>query len=94
MPTKQSTANTASGDQAFNMFGVLLNFLVTPDETGHEISLFPGTLPPGVVIPLHIHAEPELLYVLEDRWRSIGRAARHKDGPPLNQGACSRLLAK
>jgi hypothetical protein len=94
MPTKQSTANTASGDQVFNMFGVLLNFLVTPDETGHEISLFPGTLPPGVVIPLHIHAEPELLYVLEDRWRSIGRAARHKDGPPLNQGACSRLLAK
>jgi hypothetical protein len=42
------------------MFGVLLNFLVTPNETGHQISLFKGTLPPGVVIPLHSHAEPEV----------------------------------
>ena len=65
IPIRQSNANTISGDQAFNMFGVLLNFLVTPDETGHEISLFQGTLPPGVVIPLHSHAEPEVFYVLE-----------------------------
>ena len=62
--TKQSNANTTSVDQAFNMFGVLLNFLVTPDEIGHEFSLFKGTLPPGVVIPLHSHAEPEVFYVL------------------------------
>jgi hypothetical protein len=60
-PTKQSNANTTSGDQAFNLFGVLLNFLVTPDETGHAISLFKGALPPGVLIPLHSHAEPEVL---------------------------------
>jgi quercetin dioxygenase-like cupin family protein len=65
IPTKQSNANTTSGDQAFNLFGVLLNFLVTPDETGPEISLFKGALPPGVAIPLHSHAEPEVLYVLE-----------------------------
>ena len=65
IPTKQSNANTTSGDQAFNLFGVLLNFLVTPDETGREISLFKGALAPGVVIPLHSHAEPEVFYVLE-----------------------------
>jgi quercetin dioxygenase-like cupin family protein len=65
IPTKQSNANTTSRDQAFNLFGVLLNFLVTPDETGREISLFKGALAPGVVIPLHSHAEPEVLYVLE-----------------------------
>ena len=46
-PTKQGNANATSVDQTFNMFGVLLNFLVTPNETGHEISLFKGTLPPG-----------------------------------------------
>ena len=65
IPTKQGNANATSLDQTFNTFGVLLNFLVTPNETGDEISLFKGILPPGVVIPLHSHAEPEVFYVLE-----------------------------
>jgi quercetin dioxygenase-like cupin family protein len=60
IPTKQGNPTAASVDQTFNMIGVLLNFLVTPSETGHQISLFKGTLPPGVVIPLHSHAEPEV----------------------------------
>jgi hypothetical protein len=34
IPTKQGNANATSVDQTFNMFGVLLNFLVTPNETG------------------------------------------------------------
>ena len=65
MATKQANPNARSVDQTFNTFGVLLNFLVTPAETGHEVSLFKGILPPGVVIPLHSHAEPEVFYVLE-----------------------------
>jgi quercetin dioxygenase-like cupin family protein len=63
--TKQANPNARSVDQTFNTFGVLLNFLVIPNETGHEVSLFKGILPPGVVIPLHSHAEPEVFYVLE-----------------------------
>ena len=65
MPTKEDNSSARSVDQTFNVFGVLLNFLVTPNETGHEVSLFKGTLPPGVVIPLHRHPEPEVFYVLE-----------------------------
>jgi len=65
VPTKEDNSNARSVDQRFNVFGVLLNFLVTPAETGHEVSLFKGILPPGVVIPLHSHAEPEVFYVLE-----------------------------
>jgi quercetin dioxygenase-like cupin family protein len=65
VPTKEDNSNARSVDQTFNVFGVLLNFLVTPAETGHEVSLFKGILPPGVVIPLHSHAEPEVFYVLE-----------------------------
>ena len=76
----RSTAAAAlatSADQTFNTFGVLLNFLVTPSETGHEITLFKGTLAPGVVIPLHSHSEPEVLYVLEgslEVYRESGEA--------------------
>ena len=65
MPTKEDNSNARSVDQTFNMFGGLFNFLVTPAETGHEVSFFKGILPPGVVIPLHSHAEPEVFYVLE-----------------------------
>ena len=45
-PAKQGNAKAASVDKTLNMFGVLLNFLVAPDETGQEVSLFKGTLPP------------------------------------------------
>jgi len=51
--------------QVFNAAGVLLQFLASPEEVGDAICLIRGTMPPGVVVPLHKHAEVELLYVLE-----------------------------
>jgi quercetin dioxygenase-like cupin family protein len=51
--------------QVFNVAGVLLQFLASPEEVGDAICLIRGTMPPGVVVPLHKHAEVELLYVLE-----------------------------
>ena len=41
----QDNPNARSVDRTFNVFGVLSNFLVTPAETGHEVSLFKGILP-------------------------------------------------
>src|SRR5260370_10008584 len=61
----QDNPNARSVDQRFNTFGVVLNLLGTRAESGHEVSFFKGILPPGVVIPLHSHAEPEVFYVLE-----------------------------
>jgi quercetin dioxygenase-like cupin family protein len=52
-------------EQTFDVFGVCLEFLVTPEQTGGQISLYRGIISPGVVIPLHSHAEPEIFYVLE-----------------------------
>jgi quercetin dioxygenase-like cupin family protein len=51
-------------DQTFDVFGVLLQFLVTPQQVGGPISLSRGTIPPGVIVPLHSHPEPEIFYVL------------------------------
>jgi quercetin dioxygenase-like cupin family protein len=51
--------------QVFNAAGVLLQFLASPEEVGDAICLIRGTMPPGVAVPLHKHAEVELLYVLE-----------------------------
>jgi len=65
----------------------LIEFLASPDEIGSEICLIRGTLPPGVVVPLHSHPDPEVFYVLEgsveafqsedniDRWTTDGVGA-------------------
>jgi quercetin dioxygenase-like cupin family protein len=45
--------------------GTLFEFLASRDETGSEICLIRGTIPPGVAVPLHSHADVELFYVLE-----------------------------
>jgi quercetin dioxygenase-like cupin family protein len=55
----------AGNKQIFNATGVLLQFLVSPDEIGDEICLIRGTMPPGVVVPLHSQAEPEIVYILD-----------------------------
>ena len=54
-----------AGKQLFNAAGVLLQFLASPDEVGDAICLIRGTMAPGVAVPLHSHAEPEILYVLD-----------------------------
>ena len=64
--------------------GTLFEFLASRDETGSEICIIRGTIPPGVAVPLHSHADVELFYVLEgsleayqfrngnDGWASFG----------------------
>ena len=68
MPAKSLTKTEptyAVDKQLFNAAGVLLQFLASPEEVGDAICLIRGTMPPGVVVPLHRHKDPELLYVLE-----------------------------
>ena len=61
--TKTSTSKGAE-QQTFMVLGVLLQFLSTPEQINDQISVMRGTIPSGVVIPLHSHADPEIFYVL------------------------------
>src|SRR3984893_936514 len=61
--TKTGTSRGA-GEQTLIVLGVLLQFLSTPEQVNDQISVMRGTVPSGVVIPLHSHAEPEIFYVL------------------------------
>lgn len=70
--TIKSHAGYVAGKQLFNAAGVLLQFLASPDEVGDAICLIRGTMPPGVVVPLHSHAEPEVLYVLDGSLQVYG----------------------
>ena len=61
--TKTGT-NRGAEEQTFIVLGVLLQFLSTPEQVNDQISVMRGTVPSGVVIPLHSHADPEIFYVL------------------------------
>jgi quercetin dioxygenase-like cupin family protein len=61
--TKTGTSSRAE-EQTFIVLGVLLQFLSTPEQINDQISVIRGTVPSGVVIPLHSHADPEIFYVL------------------------------
>ena len=64
-PLTKTEPTHAADKQVFNAAGVLLQFLASPEEVGDAICLIRGTMPPGVVVPLHSHEDLELLYVLE-----------------------------
>jgi quercetin dioxygenase-like cupin family protein len=76
--TKTDTSGGAD-EQTFIVLGVLLQFLSTPEQIHDHISVMRGTVPPGVVIPLHRHADPEIFYVLNgllevfqsERWQTV-----------------------
>ena len=62
--TNMGTGRRAE-QQTFVVLGVLLQFLSTPEQINDQICVMHGTVPSGVVIPLHSHADPEIFYVLD-----------------------------
>ena len=48
------------GKQRITPDMTLIEFLASPDEIGSKICLIRGTVPPGVVVPLHSHPDPEV----------------------------------
>jgi quercetin dioxygenase-like cupin family protein len=62
--TKRGTSSDSS-DETYVVLGVLLEFLSTPEQINDQISVMRGTVPPGVVVPLHCHPDPEIFYVLD-----------------------------
>jgi quercetin dioxygenase-like cupin family protein len=64
MPTQTQVIHS-SNEPLFDIFGPVLQFLVTPAQSSEAFALMRGMVPPGVAIPLHSHADPEVLFVLE-----------------------------
>ena len=63
-PETKTGTSSKSEQQTFIVLGVLLQFLSTPEQINDQIGVMRGTVPSGVVIPLHSHADPEIFYVL------------------------------
>jgi quercetin dioxygenase-like cupin family protein len=54
-------------EPAVELFGTLVQFLVTPTQASEAFALMRGIVPPGVSIPLHSHSDPEVVVILEGK---------------------------
>jgi quercetin dioxygenase-like cupin family protein len=78
-------------DQTFDVFGVQLQFLVAPEETGNQTCLYKGILPSGVVIPLHRHPDSEVFYVLEGTLEVYQESGEYKGWHSVRAGKASAV---
>ena len=48
----------------FDVFGLMVEFLGSPEEPGAVFCLMRGTVPPGVPVPFHSHPDAESFFTL------------------------------
>ena len=58
-------APALAAPETLDVFGVSLQFLAELGTGDDDVSLMRGRLPPQIVVPLHSHADREVLYVLD-----------------------------
>lgn len=55
----------SKNEPTFNILGPEVQFLVDPVEALGAFGLIRGVVAPGIAIPLHSHADPEVMFVLD-----------------------------
>jgi quercetin dioxygenase-like cupin family protein len=55
----------SKNEPTFNILGPEVQFLVDPAEAAEAFGLIRGVVAPGIAIPLHSHADPEVMFVLD-----------------------------
>jgi mannose-6-phosphate isomerase-like protein (cupin superfamily) len=75
-----NTTSKIADTETLDVLGPHIQFLTAVWDADHDYCMMWGTVPAGVVVPLHSHAERETFYVLEgeiqgvreDRWITLG----------------------
>jgi quercetin dioxygenase-like cupin family protein len=50
--------------ETINVLGPTIRFITPPDGSADAPCVMLGTMPPGMMVPLHTHADPETFYLL------------------------------
>src|SRR5260370_37092597 len=61
----QTRLVNSSNEPWFNVFGPLHQYLVAPADVSGAFALMRAIIAPGIAIPLHSHADPEVFFILE-----------------------------
>jgi quercetin dioxygenase-like cupin family protein len=75
-----TTSEKADTGEILDVLGPRIKFLTALSDNDQEYCLIRGTVPAGLVVPIHSHPERETFYVLEgevegfweDRWSTLG----------------------
>jgi quercetin dioxygenase-like cupin family protein len=78
--TVKTAPQKAEHSEILDVLGPRIQFLTALSDNDNDYCLIRGTVPAGVVVPLHCHAEREAFYIVEgeiqglweDRWITLG----------------------
>jgi quercetin dioxygenase-like cupin family protein len=59
-----STIKNPTSGQILEVFGPVVEFLTMPEDEHNDFCVMKGEIPPGVVVPLHSHADTEDFIVI------------------------------
>jgi mannose-6-phosphate isomerase-like protein (cupin superfamily) len=62
--------------ETYDVLGPTIQFLTEPEEDDLWPCVMRGTIPPGVVIPMHSHADPETFYVVAGEVEGLSMSGR------------------
>jgi quercetin dioxygenase-like cupin family protein len=76
----KTTSEKVDTGEILDMLGPRIQFMTALSDNDNDYCLIKGSVPPGVVVPLHSHPERESFYALEgevegfwkDRWITLG----------------------
>src|SRR5215831_15231047 len=79
-PANLETTSKNADTNELDVLGPRIQFITALSDNDDDYCLIKGTVPAGVVVPIHSHAERETFYVLagavqglwEDRWITLG----------------------
>ena len=82
MPRTDSAERVApwldpDGVETIEVFGPTIQSLTSPDDGEHAPCVMRGTTPPGAVVFLHSHAEPETFLALSGEFEALAYAGRN-----------------
>ena len=66
-----STEINSTTGVRLEVFGPTVEFLTSPQEPGNDICVMRGVIPPGVVVPLHSHADVEDFFILSGQAQAL-----------------------
>jgi quercetin dioxygenase-like cupin family protein len=57
--------------EVLNILGPTLELLTPPDEADDALCVMRGTIPPGGIVPLHSHADPETFILISGKQEGL-----------------------
>jgi hypothetical protein len=77
-----SLAKNPTTGQVTEFFGPTVEFLTSPEDEHNDFCVLKGTIPPGMSVPLHAHADTEDFLVISGSVEALSTTRKATPGSP------------